>query len=256
MKTKDIFDTLIILIGILVVIYILIKILKMLNVDLTPVESYIQSKFGSQKCCDISYQNNQIYNKPIINNTNINSMNNSIDSIANTIARSIDIKVKKQLDKNLQDFNKELVARSKQVMYNNGNIAQPRTTKQNADVIDMRQLDMTVPKNRSIDENFTVNAGSTYTTSIVPNSGFNTAKLTANVRFTGVNTAGLTVDLYYGSSRIGEVMNVTNTRGVNHMSESFDVQYLDGFNFVITNKDPTNNTFVNNLRIVLYNDQL
>lgn len=107
---------------------------------------------------------------------------------------------------------------------------------------------------KSIDENFTVNANSSYTSSIVPNPGFSTAKLMANIRFTSAHTAGLTIDLYYGSSRIGEVLSVTNTRGVNHASEPFDVQYLDGFNFVINNKDTTSNTLINNLRIVLYND--
>ena len=69
-------------------------------------------------------------------------------------------------------------------------------------------------------------------------------------------TGNVTVDMYYGSHRFGEVIELkTNSKqGASGASEVIDIQGLGGFTFKIINHDVSKTATIKNMKILMLNE--
>jgi hypothetical protein len=92
-----------------------------------------------------------------------------------------------------------------------------------------------------------------YETDPIENQGYCCGRLLLDVAFDISATAGLTVDMYYKSEKIGEVIKVaSNLQVTGGSSPSLDLSNLSGFRFAIVNHDPVHDVTVKNLRMVMW----
>jgi hypothetical protein len=89
----------------------------------------------------------------------------------------------------------------------------------------------------------------------INNPGFNRARVFLSALFTPAHTGGITVDLYYGNSRMSRVLKLISSNGTaTGASEPVDIAYLSGFKFIVHNHDTSQNTVIRNFKIVMYNE--
>lgn len=92
-----------------------------------------------------------------------------------------------------------------------------------------------------------------YETEPIQNEGYCCGRVLIDTAFDAAVTAGLTVDLYYKSEKIGEVIKVPSCLQVTGgSSPSLDLAFLSGFHLVVVNHDPVHAVTIKNLRILLW----
>ena len=93
-------------------------------------------------------------------------------------------------------------------------------------------------------------------TQSVTNSKFERARIKVSAIFSEGQTSGLSIDLYYKNTKIGEVLRLKPTQAtVGGASQTFDVSQLSDFHFLIMNHDSSKNATVNNFEIVMFNEK-
>ncbi len=89
----------------------------------------------------------------------------------------------------------------------------------------------------------------------VNNPKYNRARVFLNALFTPAHSGGLTVELFYGNNKIGDVMRLKSSNGSGaSASEPFDIAHLSSFKFIIRNNDQSNATTIRNLKVIMYNE--
>lgn len=89
----------------------------------------------------------------------------------------------------------------------------------------------------------------------VNNPGFNRARVHINAIFTPAHSNGVSVELFYGNHRIGEIIKLRAPNGSGlGASEPFDIGYLSSFKFVVRNHDSSQDTTIRNFKAVMYNE--
>lgn len=87
----------------------------------------------------------------------------------------------------------------------------------------------------------------------IQNDGYCCGRLLIDVAFDIAATAGLSVNMYYKGSIIGEVIRVSSAVQVSGGgSLSLDLAKLSGFRFVVINHDPTHTLTVKELRLMMW----
>ena len=127
-------------------------------------------------------------------------------------------------------------------------------------VLELRKRSATVERVLSDETVIPVNTwtGSTgnkgyYESTTVQNDGYCCGRLLVDVSFDVSATGGLTVDLYYKSQKIGEVIKVPYSMQVTGgASAALDLANLSGFHFIVVNHDPVHAVTIKHLRIVLW----
>ena len=90
----------------------------------------------------------------------------------------------------------------------------------------------------------------------VTNPKFERARIKVSAIFSEGQTGGLSIDLYYKNTKIGEVLRLKPTQAsVGGASQTFDVSQLSDFHFLIMNHDSSKNAKVNNFDIVMFNEK-
>lgn len=103
---------------------------------------------------------------------------------------------------------------------------------------------------------YVIGAGSDYNVPSVDNPGFQRARVMLSAAYDGGATGGVTVDMYYGSHRFGEVIELkTNQKqGASGASEVIDIQGLGGFTFKIINHDVSKTAKITSMKILMFNE--
>ncbi len=120
-----------------------------------------------------------------------------------------------------------------------------------------RQLEKDKREEKVIAKEVVIPANDSKEFDSVNNPHFNRARVFLDAGFTPAHSGGLTVELHYKKSKIGDVLKVISSNGAcGQASEPIDVAQLSGFYFAVKNHDVSNSTTVKNFRIVLYNELL
>ena len=103
---------------------------------------------------------------------------------------------------------------------------------------------------------YVVGAGSDYDVPSIDNPGFQRARILISAAYNANATGNVTVDMYYGSHRFGEVVELkTNSKqGASGASEVIDIQGLGGFTFKIINHDVSKTVTIKNMKILMLNE--
>lgn len=103
---------------------------------------------------------------------------------------------------------------------------------------------------------YVIGAGSDYGVPSIDNPGFQRARVMISAAYNANATGNVTVDMYYGSHRFGEVIELkTNSKqGASGASEVIDIQGLGGFTFKIINHDVSKTATIKNMKILMLNE--
>lgn len=103
---------------------------------------------------------------------------------------------------------------------------------------------------------YVVEAGSDYDVPSISNPGFQKARVMVSAGYDAAATGNITVDLYYGSHRFGEIVELkTNQKqGASGASEVIDIQGLGGFTFKIINHDVNKTVTIKNMKVLMFNE--
>lgn len=111
-------------------------------------------------------------------------------------------------------------------------------------------------EDRYIVRDLTIPKGSYEESPAISNTHYEKARIFANAEFGNNATGGISIDLYWGNTRIMEVLRLKPSQASgNGASQPFDIAQLSGFRFVFINHDAGQNFKINNVRIVLYNEK-
>lgn len=89
----------------------------------------------------------------------------------------------------------------------------------------------------------------------IMNPGYNRARVFISALFSSANSGGITVEMFYSTSKIGRVMKLICSNGPSsQVSEPIDIAHLTGFKLVVINHDMSQDTTINNFKIVMYNE--
>jgi hypothetical protein len=127
-------------------------------------------------------------------------------------------------------------------------------------VLELRKRSATVEKVLADEAVIPVNTwnGSTgnkgnFESTPVQNEGYCCGRLLIDAAFDDAATGGLTVDLYYKSQKIGEVIKIPYSMQVTGgVSAALDLANLSGFHFIVVNHDPVHAVTIKHFRIVLW----
>lgn len=98
-------------------------------------------------------------------------------------------------------------------------------------------------------------ANDSITTASINNPNYNRARVFVAAVFGTQHSGGLEISIVFQNSMIGNIMTMKASNGsAGMMSEPIDVKELSSFQLQIFNRDPTNNTTVRRIRVILYND--
>ena len=103
---------------------------------------------------------------------------------------------------------------------------------------------------------YVIGAGSDYDVPAIDNPGFQRARVMISAGYDAAAIGNVTVDLYFGSHRFGEVIELkTNSKqGASGASEVIDIQGLGGFTFKIINHDVNKTATIKNMKILMFNE--
>lgn len=103
---------------------------------------------------------------------------------------------------------------------------------------------------------YVIDAGSDYSVPSIDNPGFQRARVLMSVAYDANAVGNATVDLYYGSHRFGEILELkTNSKqGASGASEVIDIQGLGGFTLKIINHDVSKTVNVKNMKVIMFNE--
>ena len=103
---------------------------------------------------------------------------------------------------------------------------------------------------------YVIGASSDYDVPSIDNPGFQRARVMTSVGYNAAATGNVTVDLFYGSHRFGEVLELkTNQKqGASGASEVIDIQGLGGFRFKIINHDTSKTATIKHMKILMFNE--
>lgn len=103
---------------------------------------------------------------------------------------------------------------------------------------------------------YVIGAGSDYDVPAIDNPGFQRARVMISVGYDPAATGNVTVDLYYGSHRFGEILELkTNQKqGASGASEVIDIQGIGGFVFKIINHSVDKSVTIKNMKILIFNE--
>lgn len=100
-----------------------------------------------------------------------------------------------------------------------------------------------------------ITANTYYETSPVSNRNYNRCRIEASAGFTANTTAGVRIDLYYRGSKIGTILEIKgDPNSKSGISEPIDIKAIPGFNFIVVNKDKSQDVTVSSMKCILYND--
>lgn len=103
---------------------------------------------------------------------------------------------------------------------------------------------------------YVIGAGSDYDVPSISNPGFQKARIMISAAYDPAATGGIDVDLYYGSHRFGNVLELktNNKQGASGASEVIDIQGMGGFTFKIINHDVNKTANIKNMKILMFNE--
>jgi len=116
--------------------------------------------------------------------------------------------------------------------------------------------DSNIKEEKSLLSNYTIAGGDNYEIPAVACEHFTKARVFISAVFTAGSSAGITVDLYSRSYRMGEIITIVpyQNQQISNVatSEPIDVENLGIFSFIIINNDISNSVKINQLRVILY----
>lgn len=103
---------------------------------------------------------------------------------------------------------------------------------------------------------YVIGAGSDYDVPSISNPGFQKARIMISAAYDPAATGGIDVDLYYGSHRFGNVLELktNNKQGASGASEVIDIQSMGGFTFKLINHDVNKTANIKNMKILMFNE--